>query len=68
MQKKAQKKVLQSARAANAAAAALVGMLLILGSDLVGQFVLGTRFPVGVVTGLLGAPYLLYLLVTMSRR
>lgn len=53
---------------ANAAAAALVGMLLILGSDLVGQFVLGTRFPVGVVTGLLGAPYLLYLLVTMSRR
>ncbi|MBQ8177445.1 MAG: iron chelate uptake ABC transporter family permease subunit [Oscillospiraceae bacterium] len=52
----------------NAGTAALVGILLILGSDLVGQFALGTRFPVGVVTGLLGAPYLLYLLVTMNKK
>ena len=53
---------------ANAGAAALVGVLLILGSDLVGQFALVTRFPVGIVTGLLGAPYLLYLLVTMNKK
>ncbi len=52
---------------ANAGAAALFGIVLILGSDLVGQFALGTRFPVGIVTGLLGAPYLLYLLITMNR-
>jgi iron complex transport system permease protein len=45
----------------------LVGALLVLVADLVGQFALGTRYPVGVVTGVLGAPFLLYLLVRMSR-
>jgi iron complex transport system permease protein len=45
----------------------LVGALLVLGADLAGQFALGTRYPVGVVTGVLGAPFLLYLLVRMSR-
>ncbi|NMD39052.1 MAG: iron ABC transporter permease [Christensenellaceae bacterium] len=53
---------------ANAGAAALVGIILILASDLTGQFALGSRFPVGVVTGLLGTPYLLYLLITMNRK
>jgi iron complex transport system permease protein len=52
---------------ANAGAAALFGVVLILASDLAGQFALGTRFPVGIVTGLLGAPYLIYLLITMNR-
>lgn len=33
-----------------------------------GQYVLGTRFPVGVVTGILGTPYLLYLLVSMNKK
>ena len=28
---------------------------------------LGTRFPVGVVTGVLGAPYLIYLIVRTNR-
>ncbi|GEL94510.1 FecCD family ABC transporter permease [Cellulomonas composti] len=41
---------------------ALVGALLVLVADFVGQHLLGTRFPVGVVTGVLGAPYLLWLL------
>jgi iron complex transport system permease protein len=47
--------------------AALVGALLVLVADLVGQFALGTRFPVGVVTGVLGAPYLIYLIVRTNR-
>jgi iron complex transport system permease protein len=47
--------------------AALVGGLLVLVADLVGQFALGTRYPVGVVTGVLGAPYLIYLIIRTNR-
>ena len=47
--------------------AALVGALLVLVADLVGQYATGTRYPVGVVTGVLGAPYLLYLIVRAHR-
>ncbi|UZN02186.1 FecCD family ABC transporter permease [Cellulomonas sp. S1-8] len=47
--------------------AGLVGALLVLVGDLVGQHVLGHRFPVGVVTGVLGAPYLLWLLARTNR-
>ena len=47
--------------------AALVGALLVLVADLVGQFALGTRYPVGVVTGVLGAPYLIYLIIRTNR-
>ncbi|MEU6644553.1 iron chelate uptake ABC transporter family permease subunit [Saccharomonospora sp. NPDC046836] len=46
---------------------ALVGALLVLAADLVGQFAFGTRYPVGVVTGALGAPYLLYLIIRTNR-
>lgn len=48
--------------------AGLVGIVLILAADLVGQNLLGTRFPVGVITGILGTPYLLYLLVHMNKK
>ncbi|HLR27970.1 MAG TPA: iron ABC transporter permease [Ruania sp.] len=47
--------------------AALTGALLVLISDLAAQYLLGTRFPVGVVTGVLGAPYLLALIVRTNR-
>ncbi len=47
--------------------AALVGSALVLVSDLVAQYALGTRFPVGVVTGVLGAPYLIFLLIRTNR-
>ena len=47
--------------------AALVGALLTLLADLAGQHAFGTRLPVGVVTGILGAPYLLYLIVRINR-
>lgn len=46
---------------------ALVGAVLVLGGDLLAQFALGTRYPVGVVTGVLGAPYLIYLLIRTNR-
>lgn len=47
--------------------AALVGALLVLVADLGGQFAFGTRYPVGVVTGALGAPYLIYLIIRTNR-
>lgn len=45
----------------------LVGALLVLVADLVGQFAFDHRYPVGVVTGVLGAPYLVILLVRSNR-
>lgn len=45
----------------------LVGAVLVLGGDLIAQFALGTRYPVGVVTGVVGAPYLIYLLIRTNR-
>lgn len=47
--------------------AGLVGAVLVLGGDYIGQFLLPARFPVGVVTGALGAPYLLYLIMRANR-
>ncbi len=47
--------------------AGLVGALLVLVADFGAQYAFGTRLPVGVVTGVLGAPYLVYLLVRSSR-
>lgn len=47
--------------------AGLVGALLVLAADFAGQFAFDTRLPVGVVTGVLGAPYLIYLLVRTHR-
>ncbi|MDT8861971.1 iron ABC transporter permease [Alkalihalobacillus sp. MEB130] len=48
--------------------AGLVGIILVLASDLIGQFAFVTRYPVGVITGILGAPYLIYLLIRMNRK
>ncbi|MEA9984105.1 MULTISPECIES: FecCD family ABC transporter permease [Subtercola] len=48
--------------------AALLGGVIVLASDLVAQFALpGTSLPVGVVTGIVGAPYLLWLLTRTNR-
>ncbi|MFI1015094.1 FecCD family ABC transporter permease [Streptomyces sp. NPDC020965] len=47
--------------------AGLVGALLVLVADFTGQFAFDTRLPVGVVTGVLGAPYLVYLIVRTNR-
>lgn len=47
--------------------AGLVGAVLVLAGDYAGQFLLPGRYPVGIVTGALGAPYLLYLIVRVNR-
>ncbi len=49
------------------APAALVGAAIVLASDLAGQFLFEHRYPVGVVTGALGAPFLVYLLIRSQR-
>jgi len=47
--------------------AGLFGVVLVLAADIIGQQAFAIRFPVGVITGLLGAPYLIYLLIRMNR-
>jgi iron complex transport system permease protein len=49
-------------------AAGLVGAALLLAADLVAEQVLPTPLPTGVVTGAVGAPYLLWLLITTNRQ
>jgi iron complex transport system permease protein len=49
-------------------ASALAGALLVVAGDLLARTVLGGEVPVGVVTVVLGAPYLLYLLVRRTRK
>lgn len=48
--------------------AALVGASLVLAGDYIGQFLLSSRYPVGVITGALGAPYLIYLIIRVNRK
>ncbi|WP_240498328.1 iron chelate uptake ABC transporter family permease subunit [Williamsia sp. 1135] len=45
----------------------LVGALLVVVSDMVGQHLLSQSLPVGVITGIIGAPYLIWLLIRMNR-
>ncbi|WP_407272154.1 FecCD family ABC transporter permease [Radiobacillus sp. PE A8.2] len=52
----------------NAIPAGLVGANLVLASDLIGQFAFDVRYPVGIITGIIGAPYLIYLLIRMNRK
>lgn len=48
--------------------AALVGAVLVLTADFIGQHLLPARYPVGIVTGVLGAPYLLTFLIRNNDR
>lgn len=50
--------------------AALVGVVMVVGADLVAQFLLPTdmQVPAGVVTGVVGGPYLIWLMATGRRR
>ncbi|SDH57319.1 iron complex transport system permease protein [Arthrobacter subterraneus] len=48
--------------------AALVGMVIVLAGDFAGaNLIPGVSLPVGVITGVLGAPFLLWLLATANR-
>ena len=46
---------------------ALTGAVLVLGGDYAGQFLLSSRYHVGVVTGAFGAPYLIFLIIRANR-
>ncbi len=46
----------------------LVGIILVYASELISKNMFSTSYPVGVVTGLLGAPYLLLLLLNINRK
>tara|TARA_R110001583_G_C5666035_1_gene410145 strand:- start:3844 stop:4875 length:1032 start_codon:yes stop_codon:yes gene_type:complete len=46
----------------------LVGACLVLTGDYIGQFMLPSRYPVGVITGALGAPYLIYLIIRVNNK
>lgn len=59
---------LTGSSSANAFSAALVGAILVLAGDIIAQFVFTTRFPVGVITGMIGAPYMLILLIYANKR
>lgn len=58
---------LVGAGSSNVLPSGLVGASLVLGADIIGQYVFDTRFPVGIITGIVGAPYLLYLLIRINR-
>ena len=48
--------------------AALTGAAIVLGGDLAGQHLFPTTLPVGVVTGIVGAPYLVLQLIRLNRQ
>lgn len=48
-------------------AAGLVGSIIVLGADLVARHVVPVDLPTGVITGVIGAPYLIWLLATVNR-
>lgn len=52
----------------NMMSAGLVGAILVMASDIIGQFAFQTHYPVGVITGILGAPYLIFLLLRINRK
>ena len=48
--------------------AGMIGAVLVLLSEAIGQFLFATRYPVGVITGIIGAPYLIWLLMGLNRK
>jgi len=61
-------KRLTGSSGAGLVASALVGALVVVAADFVGQRAIAdVRVPVGVVTSLIGAPYLLWLLARDNR-
>lgn len=46
----------------------MTGAVLVLVSESAGQFAFSTRYPAGVITGIIGAPYLIYLLTKLNQK
>ncbi|MCK9190922.1 MAG: iron ABC transporter permease [Sphaerochaetaceae bacterium] len=51
----------------NLVTAGLIGSFIVLSADLLANNVFSVHYPVGVITGILGAPYLILLLITISK-
>lgn len=45
-----------------------MGAVLVLSADFIGQNMLGMKLPAGVITGIIGAPYLILLLIRLNKR
>lgn len=52
----------------NMFSAGLTGSILVMVSDMAAQYAFSVKYPVGVFTGILGAPYLVYLLISYNRK
>lgn len=52
----------------NMIAAGLVGANLVLIAEIIGQFAFSVKYPAGIITAIIGAPYLILLLIRMNRR
>lgn len=51
----------------NMITAGLVGSIIVVASEIIGQNFLSVKMPVGVITGIVGTPYLIYLIVSQRR-
>jgi iron complex transport system permease protein len=49
-------------------ASGFTGAILVLGSELIGQYAFTLKYPVGVITGILGAPCLIILIIRMHKK
>lgn len=52
----------------NVLPAGFTGALLVLLADYIGQNAFAVRYPVGVITGIIGAPYLILIMIQMNRK
>lgn len=52
----------------NVLPAGFTGAVLVLLADFIGQNAFTTRYPVGVITGIIGAPYLIFIMIQMNRK
>ncbi|MCR5558267.1 MAG: iron chelate uptake ABC transporter family permease subunit [Butyrivibrio sp.] len=46
----------------------LIGTILVYAAELTSKNLFSTKYPVGVITGILGAPYLLFLLLSLNKK
>lgn len=58
---------LNKSGSSNLVQAGLIGAILVLGANLIAQNAFEARYPVGVITGLLGAPFLLFQLLRLNK-
>lgn len=60
-------RILKSGRDSALIPSGFVGAILVMASDIVGQNMFAVRYPVGIITGILGAPYLIFVLTRINK-